>query len=361
MRLVALGVLMFCFLNATSQPLRPGFDKAEYIDMLGVSAQFGDSAYAAALPAPKSYHLRYTSPTVGMENQWQLWTTDSKLAVVSIRGTTASNISWLANFYAPMVSANGTLQLDNHTSFNYKLSDNPRAAVHAGWLLSTGFLWQTIRPQLDSLYKQGFRDVIILGHSQGGAIAYLVTALLREMQKDHQLPADIRFKTYCSAGPKPGNLYFAYDYEALTQGGWAWNVVNAVDWVPELPVSIQTLSDFNHINPFKHLRAFIKKQKWPERWVLNYAYGRMNRPNRKAARNFSKYLGSYLYRFVRKHLPEFREPRYFPSYDYVRTGAYIVLRPDDGYYQRFPQSEEKIFVNHYHPPYLYLAQQLDLR
>jgi hypothetical protein len=51
------------------------------------------------------------------------------------------------------------------------------------------------------------------------AISYLLTAYLYHLQKSGRLQADIRFKTYASAGPKPGNLYFAYQYEAMTKGG----------------------------------------------------------------------------------------------------------------------------------------------
>jgi len=357
--LLAFGLIV-C-LTVSGQHLKPGFDKQEYIELMKVSAQFGDSSYRADLPVPPEYKLEYRSPIVGMANVWELWMKNKDIAVISIRGTVGDPVSWMNNYYAAMVPAKGRLQLDKKMIFNYDLADNPRAAVHVGWLVSTGFLSQTILPKIDSLYRSGIRDMIIMGHSQGGGIAYLLTAYLDHLQKNKSLPADIRFKTYCSAGPKPGNLYFAYDYEVATQGGWAYNIVNAVDWVPETPVSIQILDDYNYVNPFKHIKGFIKKQKWPQRWALNYGYGRMNTPSRKAARNFRKYLGGYLSKSVKKHLKEFRSPEYYHSNDYVRTGAYIVLQPDDGYYKLFPQDEKTIFVNHFHSPYLYLAAKLELK
>jgi hypothetical protein len=361
MKQIFLFFALLLSLASGAQHLRPGFDKKEYIEMLKVSAQFGDSAYSAGIPVPPEYKLEYRSATVGMANKWDLWMKDDGLAVISIRGTVGDPMSWLDNFYAAMVPAKGSLQLDKTTTFNYELADNPRAAVHVGWLLSTAFLSQTILTKIDSLYKQGRKEILIMGHSQGGGIAYLLAAYLYHLQKQGSLPADIRFKTYCSAGPKPGNLYFAYDYESMTQGGWAYNVVNAADWVPETPVSIQTLDDYNHINPFKELRGTIKKQKWPQRWALRYAYGRMNTPSRKASRNFRKYLGGYLSKSVKKHLKEFQSPEYYHSNDYVRTGAFIVLQPDENYYKLFPQDEKNKFVNHLHPQYLYLTEKLDLK
>ncbi len=58
--------------------------------------------------------------------------------------------------------------------------------------------------------KAGIRNFYLLGHSQGAAINFLVTAHLRHLQKTGRIPADVRFKSYRSAAPKPGNLYFAY-------------------------------------------------------------------------------------------------------------------------------------------------------
>jgi hypothetical protein len=74
-----------------------------------------------------------------------------------------------------------------------------------------------------------------------------------------QASKDIKFKTYCSAAPKPGNLYFSYDYEADNQIGWSFTVVNGADWVPELPVSIQSIGDFNKTNPFKNVGNHTEK------------------------------------------------------------------------------------------------------
>ncbi len=341
-----------------AQRLKPGFDRDEYIDMMKISAQFGAPEYAAALKPPPQYKYVYRSPNVGIGNSWDLYVNNNGLAVISIRGTTADRTSWLANFYAAMVPAKGTLRLSATDNFDYQLADNPRATVHIGWLVSTAFLSKTMLPMIDSLYKKGTKDIIIMGHSQGGAIAYLLTAYIYHLQRSNKVPADIRFKTYCSAAPKPGNLYFAYDYEAMTQQGWSYNVVNAADWVPETPFSIQTLDDFNNINPFKHAPVFIRKIKWPARWALKHAFNRMDKPSRKAMRNYRKYLGSFLAKQVKQTVNGYIPPAYAYTMNYVRTGAFIVLQPDSGYYQKYPQEDTAIFRNHFHPPYLYLAEKL---
>lgn len=340
------------------QKLKSGFDKAEYIELLKVSAQFGDTAYVKAFPAPQRFKLAYRSPVVGLDNKWDLWTDNQSVAVLSIRGTTANSVSWLGNFYAAMVPASGAVQLSARDTFRYELAVNPRAAVHIGWLVGTGFLVNDMLPKIDSCYRTGIKDVLIMGHSQGGAIAFLLTAYLRSLQKQSRLPADIQFKTYCSAGPKPGNLYFAYEYEAATQPGWAYNVVNSADWVPEVPMTIQTINDFNATNPFAGAPTLIKKQKLLKRIALKYVYNSLSRPALKAQKNYQKYLGNIASKTVSKNLNGYVSPAYYNSNDYVRTGATIVLLADSAYFRQYPNSKEKVFVHHFHAPYLYLAQQL---
>jgi hypothetical protein len=302
--------------------------------------------------------MYYSSRVVGLENYWQLWKSDSGKAVISIRGTTASMQSWLANFYAAMVPAQGTLRLSETDSFPYKLAADPKAAVHIGWLVSTAYLSKDIVPRIEKLYNEGIKDIFITGHSQGGAISYLITAHLYSLQKQGLLPSDIRFKTYCSAAPKPGNLYFAYEYEASTQDGWSYNVVNSADWVPESPFSIQTTSDFNTTNPFTEAPEAISRQKFKTRIALKHVYNKLDKPTRKAQRNFEKYLGDKAGNLIKKYLPDYQEPEYFKSNHYVRTGATIVLLADADYYIKYPSSNRKnVFGHHFPEQYLYLLDR----
>ncbi|MEO5594677.1 MAG: lipase family protein [Chitinophagaceae bacterium] len=302
--------------------------------------------------------MLYQSAVVGLDNLWDLWIDSNNVAVISIRGTTAKSESWLGNFYAAMVPAKGELQLSEKEIFKYQLAVNPRAAVHVGWLVSTAFLSKDILPKIDSCYKAGIKDIIIMGHSQGGAIAFLLTAYLYNLQKEQTLPADIRFKTYCSAGPKPGNLYFAYEYEAMTQYGWAYNVVNSADWVPETPMSIQTTDDYNNSNPFLGAKQMINKMKFPKNIALKYAYNRLDNPAKAARRRYQNYLGKMISKSLKKSIPGFKAPVYYNSNHYVRAGNTIVLLADSAYFKLFPESKTNLFPHHFHPPYLYLADKL---
>ena len=94
-----------------AQHLKPGFDKQEFTEMLKIGARTtADSAYYNSFPAPEQFKMIYQSPQMGLDNLWQLWITDDSVAVVSIRGTTTTSVSFLANFYAAMVPAKGELQ-----------------------------------------------------------------------------------------------------------------------------------------------------------------------------------------------------------------------------------------------------------
>ncbi|MFD1871450.1 lipase family protein [Hymenobacter bucti] len=348
--------------STRAQALKPGFDKAEYLELLRLHARIGslDSALWAGIPRPRQFTMAYRSPVVGLDNRWDLWTKAGAQpqAVISVRGTTKAQESWLENLYAAMLPATGELQLSPTRKFKYHLADNPQAAVHAGWLLGMAFQAEGIIHKIDSCYRRGTRDVLIMGHSQGGAIAFLLTSHLRSLQAQGQLPADIRFKTYCSAAPKPGNLYYAYDYERATQGGWAVNVVNPADWVPEVPLTVQTTSDFNPTNPFVGVGAIIKKQPFPKNLVARHAYRQLAGPSRRAQRRYQRYLGGYVSKALQKSVPGYQAPAYYPSSNYVRVGPTIVLPADAAYYTKYPNDPAKLFQHHLFQPYYYLAEKL---
>jgi pimeloyl-ACP methyl ester carboxylesterase len=361
----AIITCVFCFLFqmfvvdslAQTTKLKPGFDKEEFLELLKVSSRQGDSLYNPDLPAPQLFEKIYRSPVVGLDNRWDLWVSDQSTAVISIRGTTMHAVSWLENFYAAMVPAKGQLKLSDDFHFDYHLCDDDKAAVHTGWLIATAFLSRDILPKMDSLAINGVHEFYILGHSQGGAIAYLLTAHFLNLQQQQKLSDDFVFKTYCSAAPKPGNLHFAYAYEHLTKGGWSLTVVNSADWVPEAPFSIQTTMDFNPSNPFVNAKSTIKKAPFFKRLGMNYFYNSLDKPTKKANKRYQKRLGKTLENFIMKSLPEYEPPRYFNSNNYARTGKSIVLYADSAYYQLFPDDPEKIWTHHAFEAYLYLTEK----
>lgn len=342
---------------AQSQALQPGFDKQECLDLLVLSAHHVDSSFYSKLPPPKQYTRTYRSQEMGLQFRWDLWTNDHQ-AAIDVRGSTRDQVSWMANFYSAMVPAKGELKLSKTETFSYELTTDPKAAVHVGYLLSVAFLTKDMLPKIDSIYKKGIKNIFITGHSQGGGVCYLLTAHLYSLQKQGKLPADIRFKTYCTAAPKPGNLYFAYAYETLTQEGWAYNVVSTADWVPEVPISVQTVYDFNTVNPFSGAKKLIKKQRGLKKLLFKHVYKDLSKHPLKAQKKYEKYLGHYLYKGIKKTLPDFEEPVYLPTNNYVRTGRTIVLQADEAYYSKFPDSKTNVFCHHFFRQYYFLIEKV---
>ncbi|MBC7849399.1 MAG: lipase family protein [Chitinophagaceae bacterium] len=345
----------------TQQKLRPGFDSKEYLDLLSLafySSSIPDSADRTKLP--ENYKLQYRSPEVGLLNRWSLYLRPDNVATIDVRGTVNQTASWLANFYAAMIPATGSLQLNDSTTFNFQLSADPKAMVHVGWTLSLGHLAPEIVKWMNELYKtKQTKEFILFGHSQGAAINFLLRSYLHYEMLKGNLPKDLVIKTYCSAAPKPGNLYYAYDYENITRNNWGLTVVNTADWVPETPFSIQTVHDINPGNPIVNAKAALKNQKFFIRLAGKSVYNKLDRSTRKAQRQFEKYLGKKLYNLaIKKTLPQYKEPAYVDGNNYMRAGTPIILMPDEAYYQKFPTNEKKPFTHHLFAPYSMLAKRL---
>lgn len=348
--------LLFVATAVGAQRLNPGFNLPEYQEMLRVNAHIyeQDESDPSDIPAPEYSKLIYRSPAMGLNNLYELWQRDENTAIFCTRGSVDDNLSWLANLYAAMVPAIGKLEIDTNFVFDYKLSNDPNAAVHVGYLISTAFLSRDMLPKIDSLYQQGTKDILIVGHSQGGGISYLLTAYFYQLQDAGRLPKDIRFKTYCSAAPKPGNLYFAYEYETRSYG-WAYQIVNPKDWVPQMPFTVQQLQDLPSRNPVTPIASTIKKQGLKKR----IAFRMLKNPSQKAVVNYQKILGKQVSKMVKKYLPNFKEPTYFPSNDYVRTGTHVILTPDAEYFRMFDeQKSDEMMLHHSLKPYYRLALAL---
>ena len=359
--LVLGGVVLVLSCRVTGQTnLRPGFDASEYRELLRVGqAQFGpvqaqvpggaipDTNAPPAIGKPEQYVFAYLSAEVGLRNRWALWIRrDHRVAAIILRGTVADPVSWLENFYAGQAPATGELRLSDSVRFDYRLAADGRARVHAGWLIGLAYLAPSIVARIKDEYGQGVHEFILFGHSQGGALAFLVRSYLYYLQQKGELPGDIFFKTYCSAAPKPGNTYYAYDYDFITRGGWGLTVVNAADWVPETPFSLQTMGDINPVNPFANIDKTLARMSLIKRLYIKWKYKRLRRRARKAETAFRKVLGNMAGARVQKTLPALQVPVVGPGMNYQRAGTPVVLEPDSAYYRLFPRQTQQVFEHH---------------
>ena len=350
-------ITLFLSLNVSAQITPVGFHPQEYIDLLdlGAKSYFGKDSCNTAT-------MLYRSPEVGLKNIFDVWLRPDQTAVICIRGTVVNTSSWLENFYSAMTPAIGKLQVNDSTSFTYKLAEDPKASVHVGWMIGLAHMAPGMVKQINKIYtEKNVKNIIIFGHSQGGALSFLTTSYLYYLQQEGGIPKDISFRTYCSAAPKPGNLYYAYDYDYITRNGKSFTIVNAADWVPESGFSIQTLDDFNAINPFTNIKPTLKKQKMLARWYLNGVYNKLDKGSAKANKRFTKYLGKKLYPQVKKYLPQLREPVYATSMNYMRAGIPIVLITDSSYHAKFNKPADQLFQHHFFEPYEWLVRNIYLQ
>lgn len=354
--------ILFLFLishsASLSQLIQPGFDAAEYKELLQIVGKLRDSS---AEVSTAKYSMIYRSPRVGFKNCYEVWEGSNNTGVIHVQGTIADPVSWLANFYCPMVSAKGQLKINDSTLFDYKLADDAKAYVHAGWLTSLAHMAPGILDHIKIFEDKDITNIYLLGHSQGGAITFLLTSYLRHLQLDGKLDKNLVFKSYCSAAPKPGNLFYAYDFDFITRNGYAYRVVNVEDWVPEAPFSLQTVNDFNKTNPFTDAKKSISKQKFLARVYLNQVYNKLNRSSEKAMKTFKKQMGKNLFKMVKKNLPQYQQPQYVNSQNYMPAGVPIILMADEGYHQKFVFDGKNVFLHHLLSPYVYLLDKQYLK
>jgi pimeloyl-ACP methyl ester carboxylesterase len=357
-QLILFLIIILSNLTSNSQELKPGFDPDEYMNLLCISARQSDTPWIdVKLPYPDGFNLVYRSPESGLFNLWDLWINLKGVAVISIRGTINETGSWLENFHTGMIPAIGSIKIAKDEVFNYKLANNPDAYIHAGWTIGLASFADDIKSKIDSVYNSGIKNILIIGHSQGGAIAYLLSSYLYYKKEDGSLPKDMKIKTYCSAAPKPGNIFYAFDFEQITYGGWAFNVVNPLDWVPQSPFSIQKIDDYSDVNPYQNADKVIKSQKWPSRIFIKRFFNKLRRPLNKSAERFDKYLGKKAGTYVQSYLPYYEIPEFTGSQYYTRAGHQIVLEPDSVYFNEYAKRQHT-FQHHSLRGYYYLAGKL---
>ncbi len=349
---------ILCSSLAYSQKaFKPGFDKGEAIDAILISSFHKPDSVRKTLkmPKPKNWKLVYSSPVVGLDNKWNLWyNKKTNSCEISIRGTVSNQTSWMEDFYSGMIKSQGKIKLDATTTFNYKMANDPQAYIHAGWTIGVGFLSKTVLEKIDEYYKKGVKKFYISGHSQGGAIALLMTSYLHYHP---DIPKDIQFKTYAIATPKPGNLFFSYDFASYTQEAWVYRIINAKDWVPQSPLTVETLDDVNKINPFTGIKESTKNMNPAKRIVVLSLFGKMEKSLMKSQKYLTKYLGHLTYGFIHKKLIGLEELEYEKSFDYSPCGNSIILQPDKHDLKLYENKSDS-FTHHHIQNYYYLTNKL---
>jgi len=236
------GLLTIIFLLQTIVSfgqLEPGFkiSEAKYTIATCNSYNFVKQFDSAKNIIPEGFNLSYTSDVLSMDNKFQIYE-NGEIAILNYRGSTNKAISWVENCYSAMIPANGTIIIDGESS-DYVFSNEENAAVHAGYGLTIVVLSDVLKEQVKGLNAKGIYNIIITGHSQGGALGTLTRAYLEHFPKG-ELSSKNNFKTYVYAQPMSGNKEFAIDYNnKFSDEGTSYSIINPKDPVPYMPFNYE--------------------------------------------------------------------------------------------------------------------------
>ena len=236
--------------------------------------------------------------------------------MINFRGSTANKSSWLENLYAAMIPVKETIEI-NGKKFKYQVGKDEDGAVHAGYTLALYYLKDDVLKQIKRLNKKGIRDILITGHSQGGALAQLTRAYL-----DHQSMFKVSkrntFKVYAFANPMIGNAAFCKEYsEKFCDSEMSFVIHNPKDFVPKMPVSYN--DDFweKNLSDLLLNTEEFSLQNTAIDGVLNLFKEKLPALAKKMSENINKQL--------LKDLGEIKMPEFKDEVNYSHTGNRILI------------------------------------
>jgi len=193
-------------------------------------------------------------------NAWLLLQSeiDPTQYAIAIRGTVGEAHSIIADTLITTTAAQSGITLNDGRLLPITFAATPQAELHLGFAYAAfTMLFERdlgILRQLRDAKLPDNAKLFITGHSQGAAIATLVHSFLYYAITDatdrYQLnlklkQADntgVQLKSYFFAQPKPGNLQYTEDFARIAKDV-SYTVNNDLDPVPQVPLSIQLLSE----------------------------------------------------------------------------------------------------------------------
>lgn len=297
-----------------------GWEKEEVKNMVAIcnSFPFIDLYKSDSLILPKGYAKQYTSPVMGMDNMYQVYTKD-KVAIINLRGSTAKRISWLANIYSAMIPAKGRMVIGKK-AYRYNFAKSPSAAVHAGYALALICLSEDILQQIKLLNEQDIYHFIITGHSQGGALANLLRAYLENLPSK-KVSSKNFYKTYSFAAPMVGNKFFSDEYsKRYAAKNTSFNIINPADPIPKFPLSYNEKNSIseNMKTFYNDYESFKLKEVLSDGLVILFE-GSIS----KSVKMFSGSVKEQ----ISKELGPFELPAYIQNFNYKKLENQVEISP----------------------------------
>ena len=231
-----IALLFFSFLSkpAHSNSNR-AFEKGiEAMEMVSLCNTFSFENYYGNIQAfvPFGYRFLGRTQESPLYNTIQFYRKNKQLVIV-FRGTINETNSWLENLHFFQIPAKGELKVEN-IRFEYNFSEDDNAAVHSGYVLASYYLLEQIIDFFENSAVQGIEEIILTGHSQGGALAQMFLALM-ELNSDF---SGYDLKSYSFGSPRIGNQAFADDFNRrFAVDKRSIRFVNPSDVVCNLPLA----------------------------------------------------------------------------------------------------------------------------
>jgi len=315
-------ILIGLFSIQTFAQMKSGFDKKEAMDMIQLcnSYSYIDLFNSDEDMIPKGYHRTYTSGVFGMDNKFQVYKTDYKYAVINFRGSTDKKISWMENFYSSMIPSEGVIRIQNE-KFNYKFANDTAAHVHGGYALGIGYLHNDILFHINNINAQGIYDIILTGHSQGGALTQLILSYLENLPKG-VISSKNKFKVYSFAAPMVGNQVFVDEYnKKFCETNKSFLILNPADMVPKLPLKY---NDGGLLSAEQITAVLNREQGFNVKEVLYNGF--MNLFENKIT-SLSHWLNTRVGGQIEDDLGDIEMPPFTSDINYSRVGNMITLEP----------------------------------
>lgn len=321
MRLFLIIVLLVQGFICRAQ-LSPGFDAGEALDMIQISNSFTfiELYNSDAEILPDGYEKTYTSGVFGMDNKFQIYTSDKGYAVINVRGSTDKKISWMENLYSSMIPSEGEIQVKEQ-QIHYKFAEDTAAHVHAGYALGIAYMQQDLLFHINYLNSQGVYNIMLTGHSQGGALCQLLMSYLYHLPEE-KLSQKNNFKVYSFAAPRVGNGAFVADYDQVhTAAEMSHLIINPADAVPSLPLAYR---DGPLITQEEIMSLFNKNQSLD---IKSMVYNGFLNAFEKGIGNVNTWFSKRIGMQISKDLGSYSIPPYTDDINYGQIGNLIQLTP----------------------------------
>lgn len=316
---ISLAFIIFIMLSCHAQ-IESGFKPSEAKDMIQICNSFSymDLYGSDKTIIPFGYNKIYTSEPTEMDNKFQIYKNGNE-AVISFRGTTGKQLSWMENLYASMIPVKGKI-IVNGDPFRYQLGQNKSSHIHAGYTLAIYYFKEDLLKQIKKLNKEGVYNIYLTGHSQGASLAQLVRAYFDYLPKK-ELSKKNTFKIYAFGSPMIGDKSFIEEYnKKYCKTGMSFLINNPNDYIPKLPFSYND-STFWQENISKLLTnrdEFSSKKTALGGLSLLFKDKIID-----IAKNMSKNIEAQIF----KKLGDIEMPEFDEELNYATTGNLIELPP----------------------------------